>query len=86
MYQKYQTGISISVFTLTFIRLNNHKTDVYKIDFSSMKQTNMRTNFERKIQRVVNPEQDSDDQLKSDESELQEKPSKKSFEKDSESF
>ena len=81
MYQKYQTGISISVFTLTFIRLNNHKTDVYKIDFSLMKQTNMRTNYERKIQRVVNPEQESDDQLKEIE-----KSAKKSSESDSESL
>ena len=51
MYQKFQNGISSLKFTYTFIRLNNKKTDIYKIDFSNMKQTNIRTGYTRDISR-----------------------------------
>jgi len=52
MHQKYQKGINLSSFTLTFTRLDNKQTDNYKIDFESMSQINMRTRYIRKIQRV----------------------------------
>ena len=49
MYQKHVSGASVSTFTLTLVRLNNKMIDTYQLDFSVMKQTNMRTAYLRDI-------------------------------------
>jgi len=51
MYQKHLAGSSTDNFTLTLIRLNNRKTEIYHVDFRNMRQINIRTNFNRKIER-----------------------------------
>lgn len=50
-YQGYLSGRSVLMFTLTFKRLNDRRTDTYGFDFSTMTQKNMRTGYTRQIQR-----------------------------------
>lgn len=52
MYKKYKNGQAANCFTLRFVRLNNSIADDYKIDFGSMNQTNIRTNYTRNIRRI----------------------------------
>ena len=52
MYQRQLGGRHLSMFTLTFVRLNDGRSDSYYIDFSTMTQKNMRTGFTRQIRRT----------------------------------